>query len=129
MTSIMRRVMAELQEARREIARLQTELEIMRDRYEAEHADHEASIRHFDAELQRRMNRPNAAATHLSRPQVQAGELEILQIMTDRYEAEHTDHEVCPHCDGGRVYYEWGPSYLCGYCQGSGSSRGLEKDE
>jgi hypothetical protein len=46
-------MMAELQDARREVARLRTELEIMRDRYEAEHTDHEASIRHFDREFMR----------------------------------------------------------------------------
>jgi hypothetical protein len=56
MSTIMRRMMAELQDARREIARLQTELEIMTDRYESEHADHEASIRHFDEEFHRRLD-------------------------------------------------------------------------
>jgi hypothetical protein len=55
--SIMQRLIHELQDARREIARLQMELEIMTDRYEAEHADHEATIRHFDEEFMRRSMR------------------------------------------------------------------------
>jgi hypothetical protein len=54
---IMRRILTELQDARREIARLQTELAIMTDRYESEHADHEASIKHFDREFMRRYER------------------------------------------------------------------------
>jgi hypothetical protein len=50
---IMRRILAELQDARREIARLETEVEIWRERYEAEHADFEASIKQFDEEYER----------------------------------------------------------------------------
>jgi hypothetical protein len=50
---IMRRILAELQDARREIARLETEVDLWRDRCESAIADHEASIKQFDEEYDR----------------------------------------------------------------------------